>query len=289
MITSAKFHHFLALRETSVHLEPFTVIVGPNSSGKSTLLGGLDAGVNKRFQNQFAKPGPMATPQAEVSLETRYRSEDYQSATPPLRQSLPTVCTHLQRNDPNRFALVESYLVRVIPSIQGVNCLPLNSLPVLEENAASRPEVQAEHLRFNFENTLEVSALDVGQGTLAVLAVLLATLSAAHGPLLVLLDNLEQSLHPQTSARLVEVLRAIQAENPMIQIVAATHSPYLVDQFEPREVRVAAFDPQRGTVLAPLTQCPDFAKWSPVLRAGELWSYVGEAWTLEHNGFPSTP
>jgi AAA15 family ATPase/GTPase len=37
-ITSVKFSHYKAFRDFSVSLERFNILVGPNNSGKSTIL-----------------------------------------------------------------------------------------------------------------------------------------------------------------------------------------------------------------------------------------------------------
>ncbi len=54
MIESIEFHNFRVLRDTTLPLSRCTLIVGPNGSGKTTVLQGLRA-----FQapNQFAYPG----------------------------------------------------------------------------------------------------------------------------------------------------------------------------------------------------------------------------------------
>ena len=38
VIASVQFKHFKALRATSLHLEPFNLVIGPNGSGKTTLI-----------------------------------------------------------------------------------------------------------------------------------------------------------------------------------------------------------------------------------------------------------
>lgn len=40
-LTSARFQHFKALRDYSVSFGPMTVLVGPNNSGKSTVIASL--------------------------------------------------------------------------------------------------------------------------------------------------------------------------------------------------------------------------------------------------------
>ena len=42
MIEKVSFRNFKAYRSLDLELEPFTVVVGPNASGKTTLFEGLD-------------------------------------------------------------------------------------------------------------------------------------------------------------------------------------------------------------------------------------------------------
>jgi predicted ATP-dependent endonuclease of OLD family len=41
LIEQVSFRNFMALREVDVDLEPFTVLVGPNASGKTSILSGI--------------------------------------------------------------------------------------------------------------------------------------------------------------------------------------------------------------------------------------------------------
>jgi hypothetical protein len=57
-----------------------------------------------------------------------------------------------------------------------------------------------------------------------------------------------------------------------------THSPDLLDLFDPSEVRVFALDAQRRTRVKPLTAHPDFDKWKFGTQTGELGAALGPAW-----------
>jgi len=60
--TSVRFHHYKAFREYSLSLQRFNVLVGPNNSGKSTVLGAfriLAEGIRKaNARNPEFIPGP---------------------------------------------------------------------------------------------------------------------------------------------------------------------------------------------------------------------------------------
>jgi len=64
VIASVQFKHFKALRATSLRLESFNLVIGPNGSGKTSLIQAL-----LRLRT-LARP-PAANPPADPSAETR--------------------------------------------------------------------------------------------------------------------------------------------------------------------------------------------------------------------------
>jgi predicted ATPase len=63
--TSVRFHHFKAFRDYSLALGHFNILVGPNNSGKSTIIGAfriLAEGVRKaKARNPELVQGPRGT------------------------------------------------------------------------------------------------------------------------------------------------------------------------------------------------------------------------------------
>ena len=60
MIESIHFKNFKVLRDTTLPLGPFTLIVGPNGSGKTTALQAFQASEGRGNLSQFASVGPHA-------------------------------------------------------------------------------------------------------------------------------------------------------------------------------------------------------------------------------------
>jgi predicted ATPase len=98
--------------------------------------------------------------------------------------------------------------------------------------------------------------------------------------LALVLDDIDRGLHLGAQVKLVQVLRDLMKLDPELQIVCTTHSPYLLDLFEPAEVRVLTLDAERRTHARPLTEHPDFGKWKFGTQTGELWAALGEEWVL---------
>jgi predicted ATPase len=123
----------------------------------------------------------------------------------------------------------------------------------------------------------------LSEGTVLALG-LLTKLREPRRPRVVLLDDIDRGLHIEAQSKLVHVLRNLMKLDPELQIVCTTHSPYLLDRFEPSEVRVLALDDQRHTHARKLTDHPDFDKWQFGTQTGELWAALGEAWVTGARG-----
>ncbi len=120
----------------------------------------------------------------------------------------------------------------------------------------------------------------MSEGTLLVLG-LLAALHASARPSLVLLDDLDRGLHPKAQKELITLLRGLLKTNADLQIVATTHSPYMLDCMETKEVRMTDLGDDGATVCAPLTSHPKFPKWKDEMTPGEMWSLFGEKWLVK--------
>ena len=137
-----------------------------------------------------------------------------------------------------------------------------------------------EEIRLDFVGAKDVPASMVSEGTLIVLGIL-SVLVGPNRPKLLLLDDLDRGLHPKAQRELIGQLRSIQQLDPELQIVATSHSPYLLDNLGAREVRLTALQADGSTACARLDEHPDFEKWKDEMAPGEFWSLVGESWVAE--------
>jgi predicted ATPase len=198
---------------------------------------------------------------------------------------LATVCSNLQQENPDAFEVVQTSLRKVIPSIKRFRLRRAEATAQNYVNAAAPANWTgiAEELIFDFDDGKGISAKYVSEGTLLVLCILVAVAGFDNDGL-ILIDDIERGLHPQAIWQLMKVLRELQQQNPKLQIVATSHSPYVLNELEPKEVRLMARDGERGATVAKLTDHPDFEEWSKVMRPGEFWTHVGETWMLKNNG-----
>ena len=387
MIVSAAFKNFLALRDVQIDLEPFTVIVGPNACGKSTVLEGLyrlcgmrrgyvyslinggDTKFPESLQQGFRHPSDILSRGANPFIRFvatvrnfnhtsafKVKFDDFtqnesdksfgnytieipsisiqhsqsltqtnilpggafeamnefpsaailrlsgnlmsQASYSPLSQpylesdgkGLATICEILQDEYPEIFTQIQESLRNVIPSVKRFrfrrkevrkeDWFNVNSYFNYSQNSDFGEKAVGKELVFDFNDASDVPASNVSEGTLITLGILVAA-AGRSGDQLILLDDLERGLHPRATRDLIQALRALQRTNPKLQIVATTHSPYILNRLEPNEVRVATLEPGRSTLIAKLEDHPDFERWSEEMLPGELWSNVGEDWVRD--------
>jgi predicted ATPase len=181
---------------------------------------------------------------------------------------LHSALANMALNDPDSWQALQADLRRIIPTIRRLR--HTKSVNVHQPTALLFDTIGADSL----------PAKQVSEGTLLVLG-LLAALHAPGRPNLVLLDDLDRGLHPKAQKELIALLRGLLETNKDLQILATTHSPYLLDCMEPGEVRMTFLGDDGATVCAPLSSHPRFEKWKDEMTPGEMWSLFGEQWLVE--------
>jgi predicted ATPase len=188
------------------------------------------------------------------------------------------VLAALKLADDEAFGRIESAMRRIVPSVERVRIRsaklkhPSNPSPVIGSK-----------LYFDFRGAKDVPGHHASQGTLVVLA-LLTVLYSAHRPDVILLDDFDHSLHPRAQMELVRMIKELLALDDFkeTQIIATTHSPYVLDELAPENVIAFALRDD-GTVAAkPLAEHPDAATMKGTLKTGQLWSLDAERdWVLK--------
>jgi predicted ATPase len=104
--------------------------------------------------------------------------------------------------------------------------------------------------RFRFDIDGQIAEFDpvqLSDGTLRIFGILLA-LYQPITPALLVIEEPEQTVHPGVLGVLAD---AIREASESTQIIITTHSPHLVDHFQPEEVRVATLS-NGVTTVAPI-------------------------------------
>ncbi|WP_158621610.1 AAA family ATPase [Corallococcus aberystwythensis] len=370
MIEKVQFRNFKAYRSLDLDLEPFTVLVGPNASGKTTLLEGLRL-ISDHAASAFIDPydADWADPKLrsfgvsrpiELTLSGRWNKTpgllryvghepeidgldhpvsgqwgelnfglgQVEGSAKPIGESeslfdfglkllatevlrfelmrlaeasyseaeiprvegngsgLASVLAYLKLSHDETFSEIELSLKRIVPSVRRIRIeramVEQNSLRTiaLDEQKALVPEKRTlwgNRIVLDMQGAKGVPANAAGEGTLMVLG-LLTVLMGPQKPRLVLLDDIELALHPTAQERLIAALRVIQAKDPELQIVATSHSPFILNYLKPEEVRMTFLTENGFARCEKLTAHPEFEKWKELMSPGEFWSTVGESW-----------
>lgn len=197
-----------------------------------------------------------------------------QSKPPTINQDgagVASVLGHLKMSDDVTYDAVVKKLREVIKNVEGIR---IDRLPVVGGGQ------YGEAVLFDLKGRRGVPAAQMSDGSLFALG-LITYLASASRPRLLLLDDLDHGLHPKAQKELIGVLRKFLDEYPDLQIVASSHSLYILHHLDPEEVRVMALRDDGSAVCAPLGDHPDFQKWKDDMTPGEFWSHFGEKWLLD--------
>jgi predicted ATPase len=350
MIRKAKYDNFKGLKSVEVSFDKrFTVLVGPNGSGKTSVLQGIELVIGAwsdqptlsqlmsglqplhslgsigsqqdvRLQildeqnNGFGVSGIAPTPnlqprspllsihkgktesatigaQQQIKfgpvLRPHYRSAEIakpsitQATPPPVTTEgggLPSLLGYLKLRDDELFDRIEEHFCRVIPNVRKLRV----------DRSQTGGSAAGERLLFDTTFATKVPADQMSDGTLYILALIVAILGP-HRPKTLLIDDIDLRLHPKAQYELVTLLKQFLNEFLEMQIIATSHSPYVLDKLEPDEVRVTGLAGDGSVVVARLEDHPDFAKWKTSMSPGEFWSHTGEEWLKRIGRSAPTP
>jgi len=198
---------------------------------------------------------------------------------------LASAAAYLMTAEPERRQVIEAALRNIAPAVKRVRARPakvtLQEKKVFSVNETRVPyeeqrKVTGQELIFDTIGADGIPAHAMSDGTLLAYG-LLTMLYSSSNPQLFLLDDIEQGLHPLAQRRLMNVLKEF-AEKQNRQILFTTHSPYILDDLEAKDVWVMASDKQGISHCKRLSDHPDAERALRVLTTGEFWDAEGEEW-----------
>ena len=282
MIASVAFRNFKALRSTSLKLVPFNLLIGPNGSGKTSLIEAL-----LRLRTLAKLPlGDAESPQRSGGPEIAFHfspphdgiqvklgcvselvcdllqvSPAHAPGWPALRTALAGIRSYLLNHEAmsahsslasgNELSPDGANLAAMLATLRTRDAVAFAALTeelirILPEFVAIEFATPAEGL-VSFALRLTdgglVAAENLSQGTLYLLALLALAFEPAP-PALLCIEEIDRGIHPRllrevrdTLYRLSYPASAGSSARPT-QIIATTHSPYLLDLFRehPEEI-----------------------------------------------------
>ncbi len=340
MLTSIRLQDFKGHRDTEIPLGRFTVLVGPNGSGKTSVLEALWLQSELAFEPpnivlvgdrdpadllRREAPGPIAlesagawkgktwscrkeiptgvfSPRLEgidvndvanaLGLAALYKldatkiaaaaySDQPSGAVGEDGTNTAVALAAIKLGYGEVFERIEKDMRALVPSVERVR---IRQATVRRRNPFKLDEMQqivGSKIFFDFRGAPGVPAHLASEGTLIVLA-LLTILHGPNPPNLLLLDDFDQSLHPEAQVELVRLVKHLLDELPDVQIVATTHSPYILDEVDPSDVNVFALRADGTVATKRLSEHPEAGKMKGALSAGQLWSLDPERdWVLD--------
>ncbi|MEI7867775.1 MAG: AAA family ATPase [Candidatus Methylumidiphilus sp.] len=195
---------------------------------------------------------------------------------------------YIRNEAPEKFETLQKKLKRIVPGVKKVGVrramVKVNRQRLIEVDGKSisyeeSQEIAGQEVVLDMNTGQRIPAHAISEGTILTLG-LLTVLINPKQPNLVLLDDVEQGLHPKAQRELIAVFKEIIQANPNLQIIFSTHSPYIVDELEPSQVHVLSNKNTGFTTCKRLDEHPDVEWAKQTLTTGEFWSAEGEDWVV---------
>lgn len=277
-LTELRVRGFGSVVDATLRLTPLHALIGPNDSGKSTLLHALRAlakfaqlngtqGAMSEF-NLYARDHSMieavvpgtngavlardrgqwgecfVDPDAREALggaqTLRLEPESLRRASPLIAEDAP-----LRLTDERGLGLPAVYDAIISRDVNAYLALSkrLSELfPNVKALALKNPTERTKALGVQLHDGSFISATTMSEGLLYWLAYAAVPFLAPTAFLL--LEEPETGLHP---ARIRDVMMVLREVSQWMQVVLATHSPLVTSELEPNEVTLVTRDPEHGT------------------------------------------
>ena len=167
-------------------------------------------------------------------------------------ENLTQILSDLKNNHTLDFDRIEETLQKVNPAYKEIvisNITGQNYLSLREKNL-----------------NRTIGALHISDGTLSFLLLEAIFLNPNRGALIGI-DEPERGLHPDMIRSVAEMIKSAAKES---QLIIATHSPHLLNQFEIEDVLVFEKNEDNSTEVKKLSE-EDFSDYEGDLLPGQLW------------------
>ncbi len=206
----------------------------------------------------------------------------------PEGNGLASLLADLMTSNRKKFQQIETSLCDIVPLVKEVNArtvsIKTKEKKIFSVNGSQVPyeedrDVPGKELFFNTTSGEGISASAMSDGTLLILGLLATLFGSSDEVTLFLLDDIEQGLHPAAQIKLMQLLKNF-AQTYGCQIIITSHSPYIIDALEAKDVWVMNTDTQGISRCKRLSEGPN-AEWAlKVLKTGEFLDAEGEDWVL---------
>lgn len=288
------------IRKVAVALQPIHAFIGPNDSGKSTLLRCAQAlsmkahGGEPRFPSGAASgariqgstphgvfsidslgPGnwrgsgltPEVRAEIGLSVVVKFDAEALREPSPLIPESAQL--TFVNERGQGLPGIYQAILSRGDDTFHRITAEVRELFPAIRNLRV--PAISSSSLALEAElvDGRRVRAESLSDGILYYLGFIALLHITPVRSLLV--EEPENGLHPARIRSVVSTLRRI-AERHGTQVLIATHSPLVVNEMKPEEVSIVTRPSlDAGTQVTPIRETPNFERRASVYALGELW------------------
>ena len=182
-------------------------------------------------------------------------------------------------DDRHNFGRVESKLQEIFPNIESIKLVPEPAFRTQADDPTQTPKFQkaeGKGIYFKFRNNEEVvPASQVSDGLLLVLAYL-TLLNLPEPPRLILIEEPENGIHPKRLRDVINIVKQEFKSQQRSQFILTTHSPYVLDSFDPEEVTLCRQNDDGSVTARNLSESDLVKEQLEIFTLGEIWTSEGD-------------
>lgn len=169
-------------------------------------------------------------------------------------ENLPWLALNLKKSDPERFGWWVSHVQTALPQIANIEVI-------------EREEDHHAYFRVTYEGGFAVTSSGLSEGTLRIMALTLVAY-LQNAPALVVIEEPENSIHPQAIAAIMDSLRSLYDQ----QVWLSTHSPVVLADSQLSELIITRLDRSGAASVVRGKEHPRLAEWKGAIDLGSLFA-----------------
>lgn len=182
--------------------------------------------------------------------------------------------------DPGRFLELQRRFIDIFPEFRAIRLVPEPAYraPANVEQPLLLQQTDGKGIYFELADQRQsIRAAQASDGVLLVLAYLaLLHLPTQYAPRVLLIEEPENGIHPRRLQDVLKILREAVQQQQRTQVLLTTHSPYVVDLFEPDEVTLCRKSEDGSIAVRRLSESRTVRDQLDVFTLGEIWTGEGD-------------
>jgi predicted ATPase len=297
-VEKVRIQNFGCVRDVTLELTRLHALIGPNDSGKSTVLRAVHSASElvglpsveihtaaDKAQHMFELSSGSSKIAFFQYLNRRewYHYGSLEGLAPSFRGAnlvrwdpdvIRQSCILILEGNPlvvgergeNLASIYEAILSRDRSAFTKIEREVQRLFPTVESIWLPTMDSGTKSLGVILKDGTKINSGSMSEGLLYWLA--FAVLPYADPTSILLVEEPENGLHPSRIAEVMTILRAISQTT---QVILATHSPLVINELRPDEVTILTRDEKTGTRATRMDRTKHFQQRQKVYALGELW------------------